>query len=201
MISQYANSPILVKLVDGLKSQYNSAKTIEDWFKIIFNLKTASGIGLDVWGEILNQSRSFTYEDNGVVNTVVLQGGQTIDGITYTDEQIENLYRTILFLRTISNISGATIPSMNELFQYYFKDREGRVYILEYATMEIRYVFEFYVSKFEKTIFSSDIMPKPTGVLSSFSYIKNGDFFGFYVNGLTPENQPYAPFDNKPFYW
>ena len=200
MISQYANSPILVKLVDGLKSQYNSAKTIEDWFKIIFNLKTASGIGLDVWGAILNQSRSFTYEDNGVVKTVVLQGGQTIDGITYTDEQIEEFYRLILFLKTLSNISNSTMASLNAILRAYFKDR-GDCHVVKTSTMTIMYVFSFYVSKFEKTIFSSEIMPRPAGVYSNFSYIQKGAYLGFFVNGLSATDQPFAPFDNKPFYW
>lgn len=200
MISQYANSPVLVKLVDGLKSQFNSAKTIEDWYNIVFNIKTASGYGLDIWGNILNQSRRFTYDDEGTTVTLFLKGSQTIDGIVYTEEQIEDFYRTILVLKAVSNISDSTTASLNSILQSYFKDR-GRIYVLEYATMSIRYVFDFYVSKFEKTIFSSEIMPRPTGVLASFAYIQNGAFFGFFVDGLTPTTQPYAPFDNKAFYW
>ena len=67
--------------------------------------------------------------------------------------------------------------------------------------MEIRYVFEFYVSKLEKAIFTTEFLPRPTGVLANFEYIPLGGYFGFFVNGIaSPTDQPYAPFDNKPFY-
>ena len=54
MLAQYANSPILVSLVEGLQEQINNAKTMEDWFRIVFDLRTAKGFGLDIWGKILN---------------------------------------------------------------------------------------------------------------------------------------------------
>lgn len=201
MISQYANSPKFVSLVGGLTGIFNNAKTLQDWYNIVFNLKTAVGYGLDIWGIILNQGRLFYYTDpeSGVQESVYLKGTQTIDGIQYTETQIEEIYRQVLFLKAMSNITNATISSLNQMLQFYYQGR-GRVYVIEYGTMEIRYVFEFYVSKLEKAIFTSDVMPKPTGVLASFEYIPPHEYFGFFVSGLTASNQPYAPIDQKPFY-
>lgn len=201
MISQYANSPKFVSLVSGLTGIFNNAKTLEDWYNVVFNLKTASGYGLDIWGSILNQGRLFYYTDpvSGDTESVYLKGAQTVDGVAYSEEQIEEIYRQVLFLKAMANITNATLSSLNQMLQFYYQGR-GRAYVYEYDTMEIRYVFEFYVNKLEKAIFTSEIMPKPTGVLASFEYIPLGEYFGFFVSGLSATNQPYAPFDQKTFY-
>lgn len=199
MIAQYANSPKFVKLVNGLKDQFNNSKTIEDWFNVVYNLKTAAGFGLDIWGVILNQSRLISYDDNGVTEVVLLRGAQTIDGVSYTAEQMEEYYRLVLFLKSMCYITNATVKSLNDMLQFYFGG--NKVYVLEYNPMEIRYVFEVFLTKLEKAIFTSDVMPKPTGVEVSFEFLPLGEFFGFHVSSLLPEEQPYAPIDNKPFYW
>lgn len=199
MISQYANSPRFVKLVEGMRSQFNNAQTIEDWFNVVYNLKTAEGYGLDIWGIILNRSRYITYNDNGTEKTVYLKGAKTVDGIDYTEEQIENLYRSVLFLTLMSYITNATMNSLSLLLRDFFKER-GICYIVEYNPMEIRIVFDFYLNGLESVIFPV-VMPKPTGVGISFQQLPLSSFFGFFVEGLNPDEQPYAPFDNKPFYW
>jgi len=199
-LSQYANSPRFIDLYNNICGLFNNSKTLEDWFNVVYNLKTASGFGLDIWGTILNQGRQFSYEENGVVENIFLGGEQTIDGITYSAEYMEEMYRMVLFLRALGYITNCTLASLNNLLQYYFADK-GRVYVINYGTMEIRYVFEFYASKLEKAIFTTDVLPKPTGVLANFEYIPLGEYFGFYVDGIAdPEDQPFAPFDNKPFY-
>ena len=201
MISQYANSPKFVSLVNGLTDMFNNAQTLEDWFNVVFNIKTANGYGLDIWGSILNQGRLFFYTNpnDGTTESVYLKGAQTVDGVNYSSEQIEEIYRSVLFIKAMSNVTNATLASLNNMLQFYYSGR-GRVYVIEYGVMEIRYVFEFYVNKLERAIFTSDIMPNPTGVLASFEYIPPHEYFGFFVNGMTAEDQPYAPIDQKPFY-
>lgn len=199
MLSQYANSPKYVSLYNGLTELFNNAKTIEDWFNVVYNLNTAEGFGLDIWGKILNQGRQFSYDDNGTTVNVYLGGEQTVGGITYSADYMENMYRTVLFLKALSNVTNCSLASLNNLLQFYYKNR-GVVYVMEYPPMEIKYIFEFYVSDLEKAIFITGIMPRPTGVGVSFEFIPDGDFFGFYVNVGAGEEQPFAPFDNKPFY-
>ena len=197
-LSQYANSPKFLGLYDNICGLFNNARTLEDWFNIVFNLKTASGYGLDVWGVFLNQDRQFSYVENGVTQYIYLGGEQTIGGETYSAEYMEEMYRMVLFLKALCCITNCTLASLNNLLQSYFNKR---VYVINYGTMEIRYVFEFYVSNLEKAIFTTEFLPRPTGVLANFEYIPLGGYFGFFVNGIAnPTDQPYAPFDNKPFY-
>lgn len=201
MLSQYANSPKYVALYNGLTDLFSNAKTLNDWFNVVYNLKTASGFGLDVWGAILNQDRSITYinEDTNLPETIYLKGALTADGISYTEEQIEEIYRQVLFLKAMSNITNATLKSLNDMLLYYYQNR-GRAYALNYGTMEIRFVFEFFVNKLEKAIFTSDLMPRPTGVLMNFEFLPIGEYFGFHIAGVQPEDQPFVPFDNGVFY-
>ena len=198
MISQYANSPKYVTLSNGLVSQFDNYQTIKDWYDVIFNIRTASGIGLDWWGKILNQSRRITYTDsNNQQVDIFLQGEITFEGVTYSAQEIENLYRTILIFRAVSDVGNATIPSLTSLLNVAFSNR-GKLFVEEIGVMQIGVVFKFYVNDLEKAIFSSGIFPKPTGVGMNFYYLPDGAYFGFFVDGAV--SQPYSPFDNQPFY-
>lgn len=201
MISQYANSPKFVALVEGLRGIFSNAKLISDWFNVVYNIKTAQGFGLDIWGKILNQGRNFTYtnESTGVQTDYYLEGELTVDGTYFSAEQVEELYRKVLFMKAMSLITNATEKSLNELLQFYFEGR--RVYVIQYDTMKLRYVFEVPVSKLEKSIFTSDLLPKPTGVGATFRYLPKNSYLGFYVNSREQNDQYWAPLDNKPFYW
>lgn len=201
LISQYANSERILKLANGIRTMLSNAKLIKDWYNIVYNLKTATGWGLDIWGKILNQGRSFTYvnQSSGVETNYYLQGELTVDGTTFTAKEVEEVYRKVLFMKVISLISNSTDRTLNELLQFYFNGR--RVYVIQYGTMKLRYVFEVPVNKLEKSIFTSGLLPKPTGVGATFEYLPKGSYFGFFIEGKAQDEQYWAPFDNKPFYW
>ena len=204
MLAQYANSPVITKLVNGIKEQINNAKTIEDWYKIVFDIRQATGYGLDVWGKILNQSRRISYDDNGTTVNVYLKGAQTVDNVSYTEEQIEDLYRMVLFFRAFSYIGNCTVKSLNDLLNFFFSDLQGQegniIAVQEIGVMSIDVYFNFFVDKLKKAIIKSDILPHPTGVQMNFRFIPSGSWFGFFVSGKTATEQPFAPFDKEPFY-
>ena len=159
MIGQYANSPVLVALNNGLTELFDDSQFVENWYNVVFNLKTATGYGLDVWGRILNMSREIEY--NGV--SYYLQGAQTIGGITFTAEEMENFYRMVLQITAMRYIGNASIYSINSILDVIFSDY-GRAYCYEYGTMQIRYVFEFYMNDLLKAMIESLNM-HPSGVL------------------------------------
>ncbi len=57
LLSQYANSPIIVGLLEGLEECLNPSTTIDAFYDDIFNVLTAKGYGLDVWGRIVGIGR------------------------------------------------------------------------------------------------------------------------------------------------
>lgn len=194
MIGQYANSPVLVKLENGFKELFDDGYFCRNWYDVIFNMDTATGYGLDVWGKILNRGREFVY--NGV--EYYLQGEQTIGGKYFSAEAMENLYRKVLQITAMRYIGNASLYSINNILQFIFKE-DGIAYCIEYGTMKIRYVFQFYMDDVLKAIIETLDM-HPAGVLTSFEYLPLREFLGFYDEEESQPDQPYAPFDNKPFY-
>ena len=51
--SQYANSPRLMLIIQELHNAIDPTKNIQDFYRIIWNLETAQGVGLDKWGRIV----------------------------------------------------------------------------------------------------------------------------------------------------
>lgn len=194
MLSQYANSPTYVKLIEGIRESLDNSQTIQDFMNVVFNLKTAKGYGLDIWGNILNTDRYLTFQGNNIY----LRGELDIGGVHYSSDEVEELYRQMLFVKAMSNITNCTIASLNHILNYYFEGR-GSCYVYEVDTMELRCVFRFYLNAVEKAIFD-EVFPHPTGTEMSFEYLPDKEYFGMFVEGDTQEQQPYAPFDNKPFY-
>src|SRR4051812_42839886 len=58
VISQYANSPILDTLVQNINESIDPTVNIDAFFDNMWNIDTAIGYGLDVWGRILGVSRT-----------------------------------------------------------------------------------------------------------------------------------------------
>lgn len=57
VISQYANSDILTTLITNLFDYIDPTKNLESFFDLIWNVDTAEGYGLDVWGRIVGVNR------------------------------------------------------------------------------------------------------------------------------------------------
>ena len=194
MIGQYANSPVLVSLDDGLRSLFDDSGFVKDWYDTIINIKTATGYGLDIWGRILNMSREVNYGGT----TYYLKGAQTIVGKTFTDSEMEDFYRLILQITAMRYLGNASMYFINNVLAMIW-GKYGRAYCVEYGPMQIRYVFEFYLDDVLKAMIESLNM-HPSGVITSYEYLPLGDFMGFHVASETQPNQPYTPFDVKPFY-
>lgn len=206
MISQYANSPKYVKLHNGLLKIFNDGDAITNFYNTVVNISTAKGFGLDIWGSIIGQGRSFSYEGT----TYYLKGEQTIDGIHYTSDEMDEKYRLVLKLKALSNISNFSIASINNLLSVLFSDKTEKAYCLEVpddnpdnprtGTMTIRFVFRFFADKITKAIIET-LAPHPTGVgISGFEYLPAGEYFGFFTPNKTATEQPWTPLDKGPFY-
>ena len=57
VMSQYANSPILDQLIDRFNDCINPTVNIKSFYDNIWNVETATGYGLDVWGRIVGVTR------------------------------------------------------------------------------------------------------------------------------------------------
>lgn len=196
LMSQYANSPKIVSMLNELGRSIDPSKDIQGFYNIAWNLATAQGFGLDIWGRIVGIQRSvsfpdpkgdyFGFKDSGLkpFNQAPFSGaGSKFSAYDLPDEQ----YRTLIMIKAMSNIIYATAPNINKLLKYIFK---GKAYFLLVGHMKARYFFEFILSPFERAIvYELDILPRPCGVLLDYREYNIKTQFGFAGTGLQPFNQ------------
>lgn len=165
--SQYSSSPRLIKLVQGMAQQLDPTPDIELFFRKVFDISQAEGWGLDNWGRILDLGRiveisavnSFGFAGSGLqpFNQAAFDSG----GLTRNYRLQDEAYRKFLMLKAASNISNATIPTINRFMSLVFKGR-GDVYVLETGPMQIQYTFKFILEPWERTVMNLDWMiPRP----------------------------------------
>jgi hypothetical protein len=173
IISQYGNSPTILALIDSFNAAIDPTADINNFLTHIWQVDTAQGFGLDIWGRIVGVSR--TIPTNPV--TVL------------TDDQ----FRELILLKALSNISLATSLSINTLLMDWMSGR-GRAYVNDLGNMEIRYMFEFLLEPFEIDIITqSGIFLRPAGV-GGWMVTMTLPVFGF--SGMTDGA---APFNQAPF--
>ena len=163
IISQYANSPTIGALIAFMNENINPAADIDNFYSFVFNVETAQGFGLDIWGRIVNISR-----------TVLT------NPVTYLSD---DAYRSLILLKALSNISFASAPSINQLLQKWLGGSNVRAYVVDSGGMQMVYVFEFALTAVQIEILTnSGIFLRPAGVLTS---IVAGEFpvFGFEEMG------------------
>lgn len=203
IISQYANSPTITQLVRNFDEYVDPRADIDQFFDYVFNVMTAQGFGLDIWGRIVGVSRELSlppvYENFGFAealpDALEFDVGTFFSGIT-PDTDIYSLsddaYRQLIMIKALSNISACSAAAINQLISNLFSGR-GRCYVNDLGNMAMRYAFEFALSPVDLAIITrSGALPRPAGV-SAIS-ISVPDFtFGFAEAGG-------APFDSGTFF-
>ena len=171
--SEYGNSPTILALIDSFNAAVDPSSNIDQFWAIIWNVTTAQGFGLDIWGRIVGVTRII----------------QTSPPTILTDAQ----FLQLILIKALSNISLATSPAINTLLTDWMAGR-GRAYVNDLGSMEIRYMFEFPLEQFEINIITqSGIFLRPAGV-GGWMVETVLPVFGF--SGMTDGA---APFGQAPF--
>lgn len=177
IIAQYANSAILTRLIENMDSYLDPTLNFQNFFDQVFNVDTAIGHGLDVWGRIVGVSRvlSVPSSDEYLGFQEALPGSEPFNqapffsGQQVTDNFIlsDNAYRTLIFVKALANICDGSIPAINQILLNLFPNR-GNCYVVDNLNMTMAYKFEFVISSLELAIIAqSGALPKSTGVSTS----------------------------------
>jgi hypothetical protein len=176
IISQYGNSPALTALIRNMNEYIRVDADIDGFFDTIWNVETAVGLGLDIWGSIvgLPTGRYIYTEPVTVLN----------------DDQ----FRTLILIKALSNISITSSPSFNQMLNIFFAGR-GRCYVSDQGSMQMRYTFEFPLEPWEIQVISEpDILLRPAGVGVTLAIID------YPVFGFSEANSPkFTGFNQAPF--
>jgi Protein of unknown function (DUF2612) len=173
LLSRYANRPILVSLISSFNAAMDPTANIEAFLQYIWNVRSAVGYGLDVWGTIVD----------------VLRVVPSSPPLTLADSD----YQTLILVKAAANIGNVTIPTLNKLFREIFSG-SGLVFVQDNLNMTLTYVFLFQPTAAQLAIVeSSGVLPRPAGVLVNYSW---QNFIGPY--NTSPYNTiPYNYFSTQ----
>lgn len=180
ILTQYADSPKLKSMIYSFNEAVGIDGFIDDFYDMIWNIKTAGTYGLDVWGKIVVVSRLLTVTENKIYfgfeealsmppvvddpqpfNQAPFYSGNQL---TSTVSLSNDIYRKLIMMKAAANISDCTIPNMNKLLMFMFGD-SGKCHVRNDGGMVMSYVFEFPLSTAELAIVqSSGALPSPVGV-------------------------------------
>lgn len=137
--SQYANSPVITQLLTQFASWIDQTRNFDDFFDLIFNVDTAIGYGLDVWGRIVgvnrilkvsNPGEYFGFEESGEASgfnqAPFYSGAPLTSNYILTDQA----YRLLILVKAMANISQCSIPVLNQMLLSLFPNR-GNCYVTE----------------------------------------------------------------------
>lgn len=173
VISQYANSPIILKMVENMADYIDPSANIDAFFISVFNVDTAEGYGLDVWGRIVGVSRVLQIPgddpffgfaespDAYPFNEAVFYGGGTL---TNNFALSDAAYRKLILAKALANISDGSIPGINQILINLFSDY-GNCYVTDGEDMTMTYTFSSSLSPVDFAIVAqSGVLPRPAGV-------------------------------------
>ena len=204
IISQYGNSATITQLVRDMNTYLDPRADFDTFFDFVWNVETAQGFGLDIWGRIVNISRElqipadatyFGFSDalpgSFPFGEQPFYGGTP--GATSTYRLADDAYRQLILIKALANISATNAPSLNQLLQNMFAGR-GRCYVNDLGGMALRYTFEFDLTPYEFAIMTqSGALPRPAGVNASL-FQSALPLFGFSEAGVSA-----APFGQGVF--
>lgn len=178
VISQYANSPIILQLVANAGDYIDPTVNFDAFYTYIWNVDTAIGYGLDVLGRIVGVSRVIELagpEDKYLGTEQATPGVFTFNegifygggGVTNNFALSDNAYRVLILAKALFNICDGSIPAINQILINLFSSY-GNCYVTDGEDMTMTYTFGATLSPVDYAIVSqSGVLPRPAGVLAT----------------------------------
>lgn len=193
VLSQYANSPALLALIEAFNDAIDPSANIDAFYANVWNIETAQGPGLDVWGRIVGVSRVLTVPGG---KTLGLKEAGTVTADPYGQSAFyagtpatlnyalsDTAFRALILIKALSNISNCSISTYNAILMQMFPGR-GNAYICDTGGMNARVTFEFPLQPFEISILKqSGAFAGPTGVQLEIMDLDLPRSFGFAEAG------------------
>ena len=183
------------KLCEYIEAQNDVSVDIQNFYSVVWNIDTAQGVWLDMWGvwvgvgrflNIPSLSTFFGFDYAGAGNfdrSVFYEEGNTTNNYALTDA----VYRRLILLKAFANISDCSIATLNKILTTFFEGR--RAYAIDNENMTITLNFEFTLLAWEKAIIEqSGVFPKPAGVRFIYTNYIPAKMFSFDGAGQTFDN-------------
>lgn len=224
--SQYAASPTIRALVDGLNGLIDPRADIQLFYDRIFNPQTAEGVGLQIWARIvglqktgLNVSAELPF---GFFQYIKTDQDEIIPEVPQTEENFNrgpfysvalsgsgyaeleaNALRWLIFWKAQANVSGATAYELNKLLVEFVRfmrgpDAGNATFVEDTGVMQLTAYLGFQPTVFEKNILEQfGLFNRPAGVgIGLYPFKINAPVFGFVEDAEQTGIFGVAPFFN-----
>ena len=202
IVSQYANSPVLLSMINNMNAFIDPQANLFNFYNQIWNVNTATGYGLDLWGRIVGVSR--VVQLPGIVNGVSNIWFREAEGLststitpfgpggTFTFYNGQNqttsytlsdaAFRAVILAKALSNISVCSAQSLNQLLQNMLGP--GIAFVNDLGNMQMQVTFYGVSLLNYYLLLNARVLPRPCGVTA---YIYNayvvGSMFTFREAG------------------
>jgi len=193
----------LCDIVDRAHLGLNERHDFNEFYENFWDIETATGQWLDIWGVIVAVDRYLSVEQDDYFFGYEEGDRQPFNsGIFYTGENLgtnvfrlnDDVFRRVIIAKAMANIAACDTESLNKILTFFFKDR-GKTYVTRIGNMAMNFVFEFELEAWEKALLKrGDIFPRPAGVLVNNIVILPEGLFGFN------EGFDYDTFNNGTYY-
>jgi hypothetical protein len=184
IISQYANSPIIDSLITSFNAAMNIDPLLDNWYDMIWNVLSAQGYGLDVWGRIVGVTRALQIPNSTVTYLGFEESGNDWvgfdgTGIFYSGSSAlttsfnldDGDFRTLILAKAAGNISSGAIPAVNAILLALFPG-QGVCYVQDNRNMTVTYVFNFKLTAIQAAILGqANVLPTAAGVGVTIQHI------------------------------
>jgi hypothetical protein len=152
------------------------------FYDLVWNVETAQGWGLDVWGRIVDVGRvvqipsgdlTLGFEEANPSSSLPFGEGVFYAGTGSTNNYAlaDDAYRTLIYAKALANICDGSIPAVNRILRLLFPGR-GNCYVTDGLNMTMTYTFEFALTDVEQAIVSqSNVLCKPSGIVATINII------------------------------
>ena len=181
IIRQYGNSPSLNQMIASFDGYIDPTANLDAFYSNIWNVETATGYGLDVWGRIVGVSRvlqvsnvvylgatgpSGTSGDS--MNVAPFYSGETTtSNFTLSD----SAYRTLIMAKALFNISNGSIGAINNILMTLFGS-QGQCWVVDNLNMSMVYYFNFTLDPVSTAIvYQSGVLPRPSGIAATVTQV------------------------------
>ena len=197
--SQYAASPTIRALAESARIRITPDADIALFYRCIFDIATAEGVGLDIWGRILGIGRfvdveeaqdwfGFNTADYDPLDTSPFYAGA---GVTRRYALSDDAYRQLLLWKAMANIATADAASLNHLMAALFPGQD--IVVHEWGVMALELYIFFPLMPWQRAILRNyGLLAKGAGVGLKWVEIPS-PVFGF-------AEADYEPFDTAPFW-
>lgn len=172
LISQYANSPVIIELVDRLGAAFDRQVDVDAFYRFVWNIDTARGFGLDIWGRIVGVRRALYIADGDYLGFAEAADAQNFDaGIFYGGARLtanyaltDEAYRRVILAKAALNITDGSVASINAILRALFP-AGGNPHVRDNGDMTMTFVFGEALSRVDYAIITqSGVAPRPVGV-------------------------------------